>query len=63
MTRETLLNNYLVMTDLAPAGLIYAGIYAATLSSAIASFVGAPRILQAVARDNLFPFLKPFAEG
>eukprot|EP00463_Aulacantha_scolymantha_P006835 TRINITY_DN983_c0_g1_i1.p2 TRINITY_DN983_c0_g1~~TRINITY_DN983_c0_g1_i1.p2 ORF type:complete len:143 (-),score=21.77 TRINITY_DN983_c0_g1_i1:745-1173(-) len=39
---------------------IYAGIYAATLSSAIASFVGAPRILQAVAKDKLFTSLNFF---
>lgn len=43
--------------------LVYVGIYAATLSSAIASLVGAPRILQAVARDNLFPGLDFFAKG
>ena len=43
--------------------LIYAGIYAATISSALASLVGAPRILQAVARDNLFPFLSYFSTG
>ncbi len=35
--------------------LIYAGCFAATLSSAIASIVGAPRIFQAVAKDKLFP--------
>ncbi len=35
--------------------LIYAGCFAATLSSAIASLVGAPRVFQAVARDQLFP--------
>ena len=34
--------------------LIYAGCFAATLSSAIASIVGAPRIFQAVAKDKLF---------
>lgn len=43
--------------------LVNLGIYAATLSSALASLVGAPRILQAVAKDNLFPFLRVFANG
>eukprot|EP01129_Flabellula_baltica_P012516 TRINITY_DN5655_c0_g1_i1.p1 TRINITY_DN5655_c0_g1~~TRINITY_DN5655_c0_g1_i1.p1 ORF type:complete len:895 (-),score=132.69 TRINITY_DN5655_c0_g1_i1:362-3046(-) len=37
-------------------GIIYIGIFAATLSSALASLVGAPRILQAVCRDKLFDF-------
>eukprot|EP01029_Cantina_marsupialis_P016129 TRINITY_DN3578_c2_g1_i1.p1 TRINITY_DN3578_c2_g1~~TRINITY_DN3578_c2_g1_i1.p1 ORF type:complete len:970 (+),score=365.74 TRINITY_DN3578_c2_g1_i1:62-2971(+) len=43
--------------------LVYAGIYAATISSAIASLVGAPRILQAVGKDGLFGFVKPFEKG
>lgn len=43
--------------------LIDAGVIAATLSSALASFLGAPRILQALASDGVFPPLKPFAEG
>ena len=33
----------------------------ATLSSALASFLGAPRILQALASDRLFKGLGPFA--
>jgi len=41
--------------------LISAGVLAATLSSALASFLGAPRILQALASDRLFSFLAPFA--
>lgn len=43
--------------------LITAGIFAATLSSALASFLGAPRILQALAGDRLFGILNPFAKG
>ena len=43
--------------------LIPAGVIAATLSSAMASFLGAPRILQALAGDGIFPFLSPFAKG
>lgn len=40
-----------------------AGVIAATLSSALASFLGAPRILQAMARDQVLPVLQPFAAG
>jgi amino acid transporter len=40
-----------------------AGVVAATLSSAMASFLGAPRILQSMARDRIFPFLLAFAQG
>ncbi len=43
--------------------LVIAGVFAATLSSAIGSFLGAPRVLQAVAKDQVIPFLKPFASG
>ncbi len=42
--------------------LISAGLFAATLSSALASFMGGPRILQALAADKLFGFLTPFAK-
>lgn len=44
-------------------GLIDAGVIAATLSSAMASFLGAPRILQSLAADRIFPFLSLFAKG
>eukprot|EP00095_Tigriopus_kingsejongensis_P001015 snap_masked-scaffold609_size125094-processed-gene-0.16 protein:Tk01015 transcript:snap_masked-scaffold609_size125094-processed-gene-0.16-mRNA-1 annotation:"af190129_1na+ k+ 2cl- cotransporter" len=43
--------------------LVYAGCFAATLSSAIASLVGAPRVLQALAKDNLYPYLGVFGKG
>ncbi len=43
--------------------LVFAGVIAATLSSAMASFMGAPRILQALSADRIFPFLLPFASG
>jgi len=43
--------------------LIAAGLFAATLSSAMASFMGAPRILQSLASDRLFRWLHPFARG
>ena len=38
-----------------------AGVIAATLSSAMASFMGAPRILQSLAADRIFNVLTPFA--
>ena len=60
---ETLASDYGAMRRLAPAVLIDAGVIAATLSSALASFLGAPRILQSLARDRVFPFLTPFAAG
>lgn len=43
--------------------LITAGVFAATLSSALGSMMGAPRILQAFAKDNVFPILRPFSVG
>jgi len=38
-------------------------VLAATLSSALASLMGAPRILQALAQDRVMPLLQPFAHG
>jgi amino acid transporter len=43
--------------------LVVAGVFAATLSSALGSFLGAPRVLQAVARDDVIPPLRLFAHG
>ncbi|KAF2355245.1 Amino acid permease/ SLC12A domain, partial [Trinorchestia longiramus] len=43
--------------------LIYLGCFAATLSSAIASLVGAPRVLQALAKDRLYPGIFMFSKG
>jgi len=43
--------------------LIDAGVIAATLSSAMASFLGAPRILQSLAGDRIFSVLTPFSKG
>ena len=43
--------------------LVDAGVITATLSSAMASFMGAPRILQSLATDRIFPFLNWFSTG
>ncbi|KAK3097309.1 hypothetical protein FSP39_008537 [Pinctada imbricata] len=43
--------------------LILAGIFSATLSSALASMVGAPKVFQALGKDKLFPLLEFFAKG
>jgi len=43
--------------------LIILGVFAATLSSALGSFLGAPRILQAMGRDGLMKVLTFFSKG
>lgn len=43
--------------------LVSGGVFAATISSAVGSFLGAPRVLQALARDGIFRILHPFAHG
>ncbi|MBC2606982.1 amino acid permease [Pelagicoccus albus] len=54
--RSELLGNALVMQSLSIAPpLIIAGLWAATLSSALASLVAAPRTLQALAKDRVMP--------
>ena len=39
------------------------GVVAATLSSALGSYLGAPRVLQAVSRDKIINFLNFFSKG
>jgi len=64
LPREVLGQDYASMKRVANIGFsIDAGVIAATLSSGMASFLGAPRILQSLAQDRIFPFLLPFAKG
>ncbi len=43
--------------------LVSAGVFAATLSSALGSYLAGPRVLQAVSRDPVLPFLRPLGKG
>jgi amino acid transporter len=64
LPQKTLSSDYGAMRQIAALDfLIIAGVIAATLSSAMASFLGAPRILQSLAGDRIFPVLNPFAAG
>ena len=62
--REQLLGSPMVVAELSwSSTLILAGVFAATLSSALGSMMGAPRILQAMAKDRVFRSLNIFARG
>ena len=64
LSNQKLTVDYTAMNRVATYSvLIDAGVIAATLSSAMASFLGAPRILQSLAGDRIFPFLFFFAKG
>jgi len=64
LSNETLAQDINAMKRLAwLKPLISAGVIAATLSSAMASFLGAPRILQSLAADRIFHYLTFFAKG
>lgn len=56
-------NNMIVQENALYPSLVLFGIFAATLSSALGSMMGAPRILQSLARDNIFSWLKIFASS
>ena len=43
--------------------LVMLGVIAATLSSAVGSYLGAPRVLQAISRDKILHFLNFFSKG
>lgn len=53
---DSLLNDPLVMRDISFWGdAILVGVWGATLSSAVGSILGAPRVLQALAKDQILP--------
>nr|BAM74642.1 putative Na-K-2Cl cotransporter [Anguilla japonica] len=59
-----LMNNFQVMTMVSGIGpLITAGTFSATLSSALASLVSAPKVFQALCKDNIYKALHFFAKG
>ncbi|XP_053182169.1 solute carrier family 12 member 2-like [Scomber japonicus] len=59
-----LMNDFQAMSLVSGFGpLITAGIFSATLSSALASLVSAPKVFQALCKDNIYPGLGVFAKG
>ena len=63
LSHETLLDNPYVTADVAwphPV-VVKVGIIMSSLGAALQSLTGAPRLLSAIAGDNLVPFLEPFA--
>ncbi|XP_023695274.2 solute carrier family 12 member 3-like isoform X2 [Paramormyrops kingsleyae] len=59
-----LANNFQVLTMVSGFGpLITAGIFSATLSSALGFMVSAPKIFQCLCRDNIYPYIGFFAKG
>nr|XP_033951270.1 solute carrier family 12 member 2 isoform X2 [Pseudochaenichthys georgianus] len=57
-------NDFQVMSMVSGFGpIISAGIFSATLSSALASLVSAPKVFQALCKDNIYPGLGMFAKG
>ncbi|XP_020684205.1 cation-chloride cotransporter 1 isoform X2 [Dendrobium catenatum] len=61
-TREELLTNRLLTAEVAwpvPA-IVYVGIILSTLGAALQSLTGAPRLLAAIANDDILPVLKYF---
>lgn len=65
-SREQLLNlsfeTYREQALLGLGFLVVAGVFAATLSSALASLLGAPRVMQALSRDDIIPLLRWFGK-
>uniref|UniRef100_A0A669B790 Solute carrier family 12 member 10, tandem duplicate 1 n=1 Tax=Oreochromis niloticus TaxID=8128 RepID=A0A669B790_ORENI len=59
-----LANNVQVMAELSGFYyLITAGVFAASLSSALGYLVSAPKIFQCLCKDNIYPYIGVFAKG
>ncbi|KAG9329571.1 hypothetical protein JZ751_003668 [Albula glossodonta] len=59
-----LANNFQVLSMVSGFGpLITAGIFAASLSSALAFLVSAPKVFQCLCKDNIYPYIGFFAKG
>ncbi|KAM4808019.1 solute carrier family 12 member 3-like [Rhinophrynus dorsalis] len=59
-----LANHYQAMSMVSAfSPLITAGIFAATLSSALACLVSAPKVFQCLCKDKLYPFIGFFGKG
>uniref|UniRef100_A0A8C1RFM8 Solute carrier family 12 member 2 n=1 Tax=Cyprinus carpio TaxID=7962 RepID=A0A8C1RFM8_CYPCA len=57
-------NDFQVMSVVSGFGpLITAGVFSATLSSALASLVSAPKVFQALCKDNIYPGIAVFGKG
>jgi len=56
-SKQGLRNNFLIMADMTPyKPVVIVGIFVATMSSALSSFVGGHRMLVALGRDNILPW-------
>ena len=65
--RHTLQNEYLILSRVCLPGtteslIVTVGVIASTTSSALGSIQSASRVIQALAKDNLIPLLKPLGE-
>ncbi|XP_030635260.1 solute carrier family 12 member 3-like [Chanos chanos] len=57
-------NNFQVLSMVSGFGpLITAGIFSATLSSALAFLVSAPKVFQCLCKDNIYPYIGFFGKG
>ncbi|XP_066504942.1 solute carrier family 12 member 10, tandem duplicate 1 [Hoplias malabaricus] len=57
-------NSFQVLSLISGFGpLITAGVFAASLSSALAFLVSAPKVFQCLCRDNIYPYIDFFAKG
>ncbi|KAM6949525.1 solute carrier family 12 member 3-like [Aplochiton taeniatus] len=59
-----LANNFKALSQVSGYGyLITAGVFAASLSSALAFLVSAPKVFQCLCRDKIYPYIIFFAKG
>ncbi|XP_050666261.1 solute carrier family 12 member 8 [Leptidea sinapis] len=64
VTREALLTNFSITTDLSAVKiLLLAGLYVSSMSSCLGAMYGTPRVLQSIANEKVIPGLDALGHG
>lgn len=63
-SRYALVTDYMIASKVSLVGVLFLfGLYVSSLSSCLGAQYGAPRVLQCISNENVFPIFKPLGKG